>query len=395
MKTINKKRNSMPLIVAIPFLMGLGVDMYVPSLPYVANYFHTTATFVEWSVGLYMLGYGSGQVLFGPLSDQIGRKKVMLISSFTFLLISIFIIFSPNISTLNILRCFQGFTIAGLAVSIRAVLADVFTEIELKKATTYFSISWSIGPIVGPLIGAHLQELFGWKSNFYLFAIYSFIVFIYVLKMFSETCELNEKSDIHSIKADMQEVIKHKNFVFIVLVTAIMYAVTIIFNTVGPFIVEKVMGKSIDYFGDIAMVLGTAYLIGVTINRLLVGKIATKKLIFMGLFVDLLCGILMIILNLFVENVFTLIAPVYLIFLFIGFITPNATAMAMGIFKKNKGIASSIFGVINGLLVFVLSNSISFLNIKGAIALAIIYIALIIISILLIYGARKEFIAWK
>ena len=138
MKVLNKKTNAMILIITIPFLMGLGIDMYVPSLPEVSTYFHTSNSFVEWSVGLYMLGYGLGQLLFGPLSDYIGRKKVMLISALAFCIISILIALSPNIFSLNIFRFLQGFSIAGLAVSVRALLADVFTLTELKKATTYF-----------------------------------------------------------------------------------------------------------------------------------------------------------------------------------------------------------------------------------------------------------------
>ncbi|MGL5068344.1 MAG: MFS transporter [Sarcina sp.] len=383
MNTSNKKTNSMILIIAIPFLMGLGVDMYVPSLPEVAMYYHTSAAFVEWSVGLYMLGYGLGQLLFGPLSDYIGRKKVMVISAALFCAISILISLSPDIFTLNLLRFLQGFSIAGLAVAVRALLADVFTSTELKKATTYFSISWSIGPILGPLIGAHLQNLFGWKSNFYLFAIYSFLVLIYVLKVFEETCLVRIKHTPKTLIVTMKNMVLHKSFIFNVSISALMYVVTVLFNVVGPFIIEKTMDKSVLFYGNMTMILGSAYFIGVLINRFLVTKLHEKFLIATGLIMNLLIVIIMLITNLFIRNVYTLIIPVYLIFLFIAFVTPNVTALAMGTFTENKGIASSVFGVINGGLVFVVSNTVSFLNVETGVALAIIYGILIIASIVL------------
>ncbi|MGL4760652.1 MAG: MFS transporter [Sarcina sp.] len=383
MNTSNKKINSMILIIAIPFLMGLGVDMYVPSLPEVAMYYHTSAAFVEWSVGLYMLGYGLGQLLFGPLSDYIGRKKVMIISAALFCAISILISLSPDIFTLNLLRFLQGFSIAGLAVAVRALLADVFTSTELKKATTYFSISWSIGPILGPLIGAHLQNLFGWKSNFYLFAIYSFLVLIYVLKVFEETCLVRIKHTPKTLIVTMKNMVLHKRFIFNVSISALMYVVTVLFNVVGPFIIEKTMDKSVLFYGNMTMILGSAYFIGVLINRFLVTKLHEKFLIATGLIMNLLILIIMLITNLFIRNVYTLIIPVYLIFLFIAFVTPNVTALAMGTFTENKGIASSVFGVINGGLVFVVSNTVSFLNVETGVALAIIYGILIIASIVL------------
>lgn len=393
MKSLNKKTNSMVLIIAIPFLMGLGVDMYVPSLPEVSIYFHTSAAFVEWSVGLYMLGYGLGQLLFGPLSDYIGRKKVMLIASALFFIISLSIAFSPDIFTLNLLRFLQGFSIAGLAVSVRAILADIFTAIELKKATTYFSISWSIGPIIGPLIGAHLQSLFGWKSNFYLFAIYSLILFIYVFKIFEETCLVRTKHTPTSLVVNMKEFLLHKPFIFNTIIAAIMYVITILFNVVGPFIIENVMDKSVVFYGNITMLLGSAYFIGVIINRILLPKVNEKILIMSGLFLNLLTVIIMIVTNLFIRNVYTLIIPVYLIFLLMAFVTPNVTALAMGTFTKNKGIASSLFGVINGALVFIISNSVSFLNIKTGIALGIIYGLLILISLILRLKVQKPKLA--
>lgn len=381
--TSNIKRNALVLIIAVPFLMGLGVDMYVPSLPKVTAYFNTTATFVEWSVGLYMLGYGLGQVLFGPLSDYLGRKKVMLIASSFFFIVSLLISISPNIFILNFLRFLQGFSIAGLAVSVRAILPDVFSSTELRKATTYFSISWSIGPILGPLIGAHLQNLFGWKSNFYLFAIYDLLIFLYVLTIFIETCNVRVKHTPKSLLLSINTILTHKKFLFNATIAAIMYVITVFFNVVGPFIVEKIMNKSVVFYGDITMLLGTAYFIGVLINRFLLTKIHEKFLILGGLILCLLTCIIMIFSNLFVLNIYTLIIPVYLIFMFMAFITPNVTALAMGSFTENKGIASSVFGIINGGLVFLITNSLSFLNITTALSVGMIYGICILISIIL------------
>lgn len=379
----NIKRKAMVLIIAIPFLMGLGVDMYVTSLPKVALYFHTTATFVEWSVGLYMLGYGLGQILFGPLSDYLGRKKVMLISSALFCIISLLIVISPNIFTLDFLRFLQGFTIAGLAVSVRAILPDIFTAAELRKATTYFSISWSLGPILGPLIGAHLQNLFGWKSNFYLFAIYDLIIFFYVLTIFIETCNIRVKHTPKSLVTNISKILRHKNFVFNATIAAIMYVITVFFNVVGPFVIEKTMHKSVIFYGDITMLLGTAYFIGVLLNRFLLTKIHEKYLISGGLILCLVTSTGMIIANIFTLNIYTLIIPIYLIFTLIAFVTPNVTALAMGSFTENKGIASSVFGIINGGLVFIVTNSLSLINIETGVAIATVYIICILVSIVL------------
>ncbi len=330
-----------------------------------------------------MFGYGIGQLFFGPLSDWKGRRMVIIISSFAFSIVSGLIIIAPNIFILNFLRFLQGISIAGLAVAIRAVLVDVFSAEELKKVSSYFALSWSIGPIVGPFIGSHLENLFGWKSNFCLFLIYGVIICFYTLIFFKETNLNMEKLDGKLLIKNMKVMIKCKDFVFIVIISASMYALIIIFNIVGPFILENVMNKSVEFYGNIAMLLGTAYFFGVLLNRVLINRVHEKTLILVGLSINLMIAIIMIIINIFLQNILTLIIPVYLIFLFIGLVVPNAILISMSIFKKNSGLASSLFGLINGIVVFLISNIISALNIKSGILLGFVYLICIGGSIIL------------
>ena len=380
---VNNKKISMLLIFAIPFLMGLGIDMYVPSLPEITKYFNTTEMFIEWTVGLYMLGYGIGQLFFGPISDWKGRRKVILISAFLFSIVSGLIVIAPNVFILNILRFLQGISVAGLAVAIRAVLVDLFSKEELKKVSSYFSLSWSIGPIVGPFIGAHLENVFGWKANFYLFLVYGVIIYLYTAIFFKETNLNIEKLNGKVVKENIITMIRYKEFVFTVVISAIMYTLIIIFNIVGPFIIEKEMNKPVDFYGEVAMLLGTAYFLGVILNRFLISKVHEKKLILVGLIINLGITIVMVSINIFIQNLYTIIIPVYLIFLFIGLIVPNAILISMSIFKKNSGIASSLFGIINGISVFLISNIISIMDIKTGLLLSITYLVLIIIAIIL------------
>ncbi|MGL5414864.1 MAG: Bcr/CflA family efflux MFS transporter [Clostridium sp.] len=375
---------SFSLIIFIPFLMGLGVDLYVPSLPIITSYFHSTSGISYLTVGIYMLGYGLGQAILGPVSDLHGRRKILLISALIFLVVSFFAIFSINITFLIFMRFLQGISIGGLGVCVRSIMVDVFYGEKLRYVSNYLTLSWSIGPIIAPFIGATLEKYFGWKSNFYLFFIYGLIIYIYILKYFKETHPNHKNKTINDIKNDLLDILKETSFTFIVILSAIGYSLVIIFNMVGPFIIEKTLNKSIEIYGYIAMFLGTIA------NRILIKKESEIFLIKCGICLVSLFSLLMIFINFKSSCLLIIVIPVYLIFMSVGFVVPNAVSLAMGKFKDKGGIASSLFGLINGIVVFIISNLVGLFKISHGLELGIIYLILGLISILIFLILKKD-----
>ncbi|MCS5956610.1 MFS transporter [Klebsiella variicola subsp. variicola] len=193
------------LIFSIPFLMGLGVDLYVPSLPAISNAFNTQVSTVQLSIATYMFGYGIGQFFLGIISDSLGRRLILKYCSITFFLSSLFCIaLVPSIYWLNLWRFIQGLSIAGLAVVARAMIVDVFSGSDLFKFTNYFGLSWSLGPIIGPNIGGYLQNYFDWKANFVFFAIYGMLLALISFVNLPETNKnlkpLNKSFNVYNIK---------------------------------------------------------------------------------------------------------------------------------------------------------------------------------------------------
>lgn len=367
------KKITIGLIFIIPFLMGIGIDLYVPSLPIIAKYFNVQKGYVQWSIGLYMLGYGVGQIVLGTISDYIGRKKIILCCSIVFSLGSIVVAFTDNIWVFNIIRLIQGLSVAGLAVVVRAIMVDIFDRTEIKKVSNYFTLSWSLGPIVAPFIGANLEKLFSWKANFYFFSAYGALTFLYIFFLLTESNLISNDIDIKKIYLDSIEMIKCRSFTFIIIMSALGYSSIVVFNTIGPFIIERIFHKSISFYGYTAMFLGTAYFIGAIINRFLIIKFEEKNLITIGSVSSFIISIFMIYLNFNYNNFIVLIIPLYLIFLLIGLIVPNSVSMSMNLFKNRSGLVSSLFGTITGIVVFIVSNVVGIINISSGFAVGVIY----------------------
>ena len=104
------------LLFMTPFLMGCGIDLYIPSLPVIGAQFHVSNQLVQLTIALYMLGFGFGQAVLGVLSDLFGRKKIIIGSTMSYSLMSFVIaVYSPTIFHLICERFIQGFAIGGMA----------------------------------------------------------------------------------------------------------------------------------------------------------------------------------------------------------------------------------------------------------------------------------------
>lgn len=114
-------------------LGGMSTDIYLPSLPAMAKYFNTSSTEVQLTVTLFALGLAIGQVLTGPISDALGRKKIYLLGIILQLASVLYILLSTTVLSLIIVRFIQGFGAALMMVPARAMLNDVFEGAALKN----------------------------------------------------------------------------------------------------------------------------------------------------------------------------------------------------------------------------------------------------------------------
>ncbi|MCG9778297.1 Bcr/CflA family efflux MFS transporter [Photobacterium damselae] len=377
------------LVVSISFLMGIGIDLYVPSLPDMAHFYHANISYIQLTISLYLLGYGLGQIILGSLSDSYGRRKIFIASSMVFSISSMLCIVSDSIIYLNLFRLLQVLAIAGLASGMRAIIVDLFSGLELKKMANYFALSWAIGPIVAPFIGANLADKFGWQANFYLFTVYGIILFFVCTLLFKES----NKNIIHfnakNFTTNLVIIITNKEFTLLSIIYGLSYSTVLIFNTVGPYLIEVKLNYSILFYGNLAMFLGCAYFIGTMINRYLIIRYDNKSILQSGIILSSISSIVMLLLITFHQNIFTLTVPIFAIFVFIGLIVPNAIAITMTLFPKQAGMATSLCGTIVGLIVFSVTYIIGLFKVTP-IELAITYIGIFIIINFIKYSISNK-----
>ena len=157
----------MTLLLTLLISFGpLSVDLYVPSMPEIARVMHAPGSQVQLTVSLYLVGFGIGQIIYGPISDHFGRKPAIVAAFAIFCAASVFCFFSTSIEVLVVGRFLQGLGVSGSSVVTRAMVRDLY---EGSRASLQFStMNMFMGamPIFAPLMGGVLATYFGWHSVF-------------------------------------------------------------------------------------------------------------------------------------------------------------------------------------------------------------------------------------
>ncbi len=165
--------------IALAFLLGmlavlgpLNIDMYLPSFLQIADDLNARASLVQLSLTTCLIGLAVGQMVVGPISDSMGRKKPLLFSIVLFAAASILCALSPNITTLIIGRFLQGFTAAAGIVVSRAVVRDTFSGHELTKFFALLMVINAVAPMLAPMAGGAILLMPGasWSTIFYFLA---------------------------------------------------------------------------------------------------------------------------------------------------------------------------------------------------------------------------------
>ena len=163
-------RTTPPHIVTLVLLAGLSaltMNIFLPSLPGMAEWFGVSYGLMQQSVALYLALSAALQIVIGPLSDRYGRRKVMLWSLGLFLIATVGTLVAPNATVFLICRMAQAVIASGMVLS-RAIVRDMVSDAQAASMIGYVTMGMSLVPMIGPVIGGWLDEVFGWQANFAL-----------------------------------------------------------------------------------------------------------------------------------------------------------------------------------------------------------------------------------
>ena len=232
------------LVTGCLMLQPLSTDLYLATLPGMAADFGATAAEVQHTLSLFVIGFGTAQLVSGPLSDRFGRKPVMIGGLTLYLLSSIACAAAPTLPWLVAARFAQAIGCCTGVVVARAVIRDAYAPAEGARVLARASSLLALAPIFGPILGGYLQVAFGWRPAFVALALAGLIVWVAALRRMRES---NSRTDAGALRPDRLvrsylDVARSPAFWAYALPGTLSYATIFAFISGTPFVLIRVLG---------------------------------------------------------------------------------------------------------------------------------------------------------
>lgn len=336
------------IIVLLGCSTQFASDLYAPCIVSIANDMNTSINKVQYTMSIYMIGIASSQLIYGPISEGIGRRITMIIGLSIMLFGIIICMMADNIEAIIIGRFIQGIGGGAPASLWRTMFRDLFSGDDLAKYTSYLVIFIMFIIPGAPLLGGYLEEFFGWYSNFIFMLGYAIICLFATIFILHETSSNHHRSNLTLSKCftNYTQMLTSRLFMGITISVFLSYGALFSWFIVGPVLIIDKIGMSPSEFGWINFVGAlTAYSLASFINGRLVKKLGMKYMMRFGFTAMIFCGIMMSLGYAFYGlNIYVIVAPTILFFFSSSFIWPNAFAAAFSPFGKIAGYAGALYG---------------------------------------------------
>ncbi|HJO94601.1 MAG TPA: MFS transporter [Victivallales bacterium] len=344
-------RYNKKLIVIIIILTGLGyqtfIDIYLPGLPVISDYFRVSSSYVQLSMTLYLLGSGVSFFFYGILSDVYGRKKLLLSGVLICSAGTIMSLVSTDIHWFLFGRILQGVGLGATRLA-SPVLIDTLKGKTLVTAFVIYNISYSAIPILAPYFGGLILKYYEWQIIFVVLLIYILIITLLIGFLLPET--LKNKREHLSLKTlinDIRSILSNKQFLWITIVMTCSWGFIIVFNVLGPFLFQKIFHLTAYQYGTVTLIIGCVYMLATFINKILLHYIEPVLVLYISVFAAAICSSVFIILSILgIDNMLLSLGITLLLSFSCGLLYVNGMTLTLPLFPFNTGLAAAIQGSI-------------------------------------------------
>lgn len=337
------------VIILLASIAPFSSSIYLPSIPKMVVDLNTSFSAVQLTLSVYVIGFGTAQLVHGPLSDRYGRRPVLLGAYGLYFLASLGCMLSPNIELLSVFRFVQAVgACAGIAVG-RAVFRDSFDGMLGIKALSYLSAAMALGPIMGPMVGGLFEATYGWRLSFVFLAAVGGLGFLLTWGFLGESNRRKnpEATRPARLARNYTTLLVDRRYLGYVMTIAFAYGGVFSFISGASVVFIDLLQVTPAAFGLWFAVPMAGYGVGATISSQISPRMGPARALRIGLWFSVFSGLSMPLIALagyFSE--LSIIIPATLFMFGTGFIFPNVMVISIEPYPHMAGTASALMGAL-------------------------------------------------
>jgi len=357
----SSSNNKKLIYILIPFALTLGMalDIYLPSIPSISTSLATSISMVQWTMSGFFLCFGIGQLLVGPISDYVGRKKTIFWSLILYISGSVISALAPNIETLIFARLVQSFGAAGTQISAFSIAKDSVRDKKTSEQVfTYLKGSMGFAPIVAPIIGSFLEYHFNWRAPFFVLAVFGAFLMGLNYRSIEESLAEEDRTKLSfgSITSYFQ-MAKDSRFMSLAICLVSSQVVLFSFFSLSPHIIISTLGYDERFFGICFGANALTYSVASIISARSLSHIGAISCIKIGGIMISSAGILLLCLLKYQGlTLITLLGPTLLASSGTSFIIGPATSLAVDSYKRITATATAFLGSLEAVIAAAIGN---------------------------------------
>jgi MFS transporter, DHA1 family, multidrug resistance protein len=335
------------LLASLTALGPMSTDMYVPSLPDIGHSLHASIAHVQLTLSSYLVGFATGQIIYGPISDRLGRRPVLLVALCIYGLGSLVCAMTRSIDALIALRFVQALGGAGAIVLARAVVRDLYSGVRAGRELSLMGSIQAFAPIAAPLLGGGLQTAFGWRASFILLVALAAVVGSVTARLLPETlCKRTpEPLSLATMGSLYGSVLKHRSFLAHLGILSATFVGLYAWVSGASIVIQGTYGLSPLAFGLTYAVGSLGYMLGTNIAVRIVMRFGLGPMIGIGTATMAVGGLALVAVAASgLTSVAWLVAAMTIYLTGMGLAMPQTMAAALTPFSDRAGTASSLLG---------------------------------------------------
>jgi MFS transporter, DHA1 family, multidrug resistance protein len=371
------------LLGAFVAIGPLTIDMYLPALPTITTQLETTSAAVQLTLTGTLVGLALGQLVLGPVSDALGRKRPLLAGTALHVLASLLVLVAPNLAVLGALRVLQGVGTAAGAVIALAIVRDLYDGRAAATMLSRLFLVLGAAPVLAPTIGGELLRFTSWRGIFALLAVYGVLMLVVGARALPETLppQRRQSSGVRGTLRGYRGLFGDRAYVGLVLVAGLTMAGLFSYVSGSAFVYQGEFGLDEQQFG-LLFGAGAFWLIAATqANPLLLRRFSPQQLLVAGTVAGAAGGAALVMLaGTGTGGLPAVVVSLWVVLFACGLALPNAPALALSRHGEAAGTAAALLGAVQFGVGAVVSPVVGLLG-NDAVAIGLVVVTALTLAI--------------